>query len=57
MTEPPMIAPHPGAYISERQSQRIACLITAAHIASGRSVPWTVVVATARWLYDGGDLP
>lgn len=49
------IGPHPGAFLSERQSQRAECLRLALALTSGRSVPIATVAALARWLYDGSD--
>jgi hypothetical protein len=47
--------PHPGNYLTERQSQRIACLQAVTDLMAGRGVNHASLWAMARWCYDGSE--
>jgi hypothetical protein len=51
-----ILAPHPGAYLTEAQAQRIECLRSVLDLVAGRSVPIQVVERLTLWCFDGREL-
>jgi hypothetical protein len=52
MTTDSIVAPQPGAFLSESQAQRAECLRLTFALCAGRSVHIATVWAIARWLYE-----